>query len=107
MLNGMTISKARKACFNIMHAANTQSFYSDEGWQGPHQVMDAMSKAGLDFTLTEAKYFNEDKSKIWRLKVRFYNNKGVEKFLGADITAFCAGTVQYPWKRYDITTTVY
>ena len=107
MLNGMKISKARKACFKIMHTANDKSLYSDLGWNGPHQIMDAMSKAGLDFNLVEAKYFNEDKAKIWRMKINFINDKGVEKFFNADITAFCAGTVEYPWRQYDITITVF
>jgi len=107
MLNGMKPAQARKACFNIMHSGARTGLYSDPGWLGPHQVMDAMSAAGLDFNLVEAKYFNEDKAKIWRLKVKYVNNKGVEKFLYADITAFCAGTVKDPWSRYDITTTVY
>ena len=107
MLNGMTIAKARKACFSVMHAANTNSLYSDIGWQGPHDVMKAMTDAGIDWVLKEARYFNDDKSKIWNLAVKFIDSKGKERILNADITTFCAGTCADPWSRYDMTTCVF
>lgn len=90
-----------------MHAANTNSLYSDLGWKGPNDVMQAMTDKDLEWNLIGALYSQDGKSKTWKIQISFTDNRGKEKTLFGDITTYAAGTVQDPWSRYDMTTQVY
>lgn len=107
VITGKTLQQARKILSDLMRKAQTKTLYSDEYWQGPTEVMKALTANNIDWDLIRAEYSSDGKTKEWKLNIVFQNEKGVEKKIMGRITAFAAGSVSDPFSKYDLVTTAY
>lgn len=106
-LNGFNNQKARKFVFNIMNKALTKTFYTDEYWQGPKEIFNALKDNNIEYTLDKNEYGPAMKYKTWYITVSFMNDKNKETIMHGSITAHGAGTVKDPLSRYDVTVQIF
>jgi hypothetical protein len=75
----------------------SRGFYHDEQFLATRMVADALRKVGYRVEVTGGNYFNNGKSKEYKIRAE----KEGEVFNGA-IYLMAAGTIDDPFKRYDV-----
>ena len=84
--------------------------FSDNSWEAINKIFKALQEAGLNVTVTSAKYGGHaevpsgmPKFKEWQISIPFTNKNGKPTVLVGQITAHGAGSAEQPLDRYDIT----
>ena len=105
-LDGMNRKKAANRVNTIL-AANTKGFFSDESWEGVNKVWQALTDAGIDWTMLSSSYYHNSEGvpsgKTWKFNIDFLNDKSKPAILYGIMTASGAGSVVNPLERYDLT----
>jgi len=119
-LNGKTNEQARRIVRNIVDKPS-KGYFSDQYWQGPKGVFEALNAANIDWSITKTEYgvsktFQEtypgekwripNDYKVWQFAISFTNNKGRPTVLHCTLTAHGAGTVTDPLSRYDMSVVI-
>lgn len=108
-LDGQSNNVAASQVNKILHAAS-QGMFSDNSWEAINNIFKKLKEAGLEVTVTDAKYGGHaevpsgmPKYKEWQISIPFTNKNGKPTMLVGQITAHGAGSVEQPLDRYDIT----
>jgi hypothetical protein len=87
----------------------TKRVYDDEYWFGPSQLTKKIQELGYDVIQNPTSdqyhkngYSNDGKEKSWDIML---SKDGIE--VGGKIKAFAAGSVEYPFDKYDVTLTLW
>lgn len=89
----------------------TNHVYHDEYWRGYRDILKAIEDLGFEVISGPSNndgyhsggYTGDGKEKQWDLIIQ----KDNETILNGHITAFAAGTVEYPFDSYDLTVTLW
>ena len=95
---------------NKILSAMSQGMFSDNSWEAINKIFKKLQEAGLEVTVTSAKYGGHadvpsgmPKFKEWQISIPFTNKTGKPTVLVGQITAHGAGSIDQPLDRYDIT----
>lgn len=109
LINGQSNVVAASRVNKILSAAS-KGLFSDNSWEAINNIFKKLSEAGLDVTVTSAKYGGHadtgndmPKFKEWQISIPFTNKNGKQVALVGNITAHGAGSLEQPLDRYDIT----
>jgi len=87
----------------------TKRIYNDEHWQGYNEILRKLDELGFEVITGPANdqlhsngYSIDGKEKCWTV-----NLKKDEVEINGNIRAFAAGSVEYPFDKYDITLTLW
>lgn len=109
-LDFKTNATARSIVRKILANVDLNHVFSDEYWQGPKLVWNALTEAKLDWNMTGSSYKKNDQgidsSKQWKFEIRFVNDNKRPTVLHGTLTASGAGSVQDPLEKYDVVVTV-
>lgn len=108
ILDGKSRQSASRLVNKILRS-KTKGFFVDEDWAGVHEVLNELTRQGINWTCSGSEYSrwengNPPKIKIWGIGICFTNKRGIIQELVGSITAMAAGMVSDPpFKRYDLT----
>lgn len=106
LIQGKTVQTAKKR-INDLLSHYTQGIFSDDSWRQIKKIWDAMTDAGIDWTLLKSEYKHNDKgipnSKTWQFEIKFIDNNGREKKMIGYIIAAGSGSISDPLEKYDVT----
>ena len=104
-LNGMNRVKAARTVNNILSPL-TKGFYRDDAWEAVGVIWNALTEAGIDWTMEGTKYDHDrdgvPTGKTWKFKVDFTNDKGRPMILYGVVVGSGAGRIEDPLERYDL-----
>lgn len=105
-LNGKSPAQVRRILNNnIIPHEQIKGFFSDEAWEGIHQIWTAFDNSGIDWGITGSEYQHYDgvpSGKKWQIEVNYFDKNNKPKSIYGTVIASGAGTVEDPLSRYDI-----
>jgi hypothetical protein len=108
-LNDRSKESARRYANKVIHdtlEARHKTFYNDQGWEGIHQIFNALDQAGIEWELKGAEYQHDEHGnparKVWNFVLFYLDKKNKRQELYGTAIGSLAGTVADPWSQYDV-----